>query len=136
MVSVPDEPMITDADMGCRHHWDIAAANGLYSQGVCSLCGETRMFANFIGASQFSTLSREGKPSPMAGQRSCPAWQDIDELCLLYTQGMSIQELADRFGHEKGQVEYVIKASMNRDDVAKARAEHQGGFGNRQAVNQ
>jgi len=31
----------------CVHHWRIESPHGPESEGVCKLCGEKRMFANF-----------------------------------------------------------------------------------------
>ncbi len=32
----------------CAHHFEIAKANGPMSPGKCKLCGEKRMFKNYV----------------------------------------------------------------------------------------
>jgi len=38
---------------GCIHHWEIAAAEGPISVGVCRRCRETREFSNSIPGNYF-----------------------------------------------------------------------------------
>lgn len=44
----------------CPHFWDIEAANGPSSKGVCRLCGETKEFFNALP--DFNPLKRKHNP--------------------------------------------------------------------------
>ena len=44
----------------CSHFWDIEAANGPSSLGICRLCGEKKEFLNAFPA--VNPLKRKGNP--------------------------------------------------------------------------
>jgi hypothetical protein len=48
------------SDDKCPHFWDIEAANGPSSMGVCRFCGETREFLNAFP--DFNPLRRRNSP--------------------------------------------------------------------------
>ena len=53
---------------GCRHHWEIQAATGPTSLGICRNCGETRDFKNCLEGSSWgeAKVSGQDAPSPFA----------------------------------------------------------------------
>lgn len=44
----------------CNHYWDIEAADGPVSRGVCKRCGETREFFNSFP--DFNSLRKPSSP--------------------------------------------------------------------------
>jgi len=48
------------SDDKCPHFWDIEAANGPSSEGVCRFCGEKREFLNSFP--DFNPLRRRNSP--------------------------------------------------------------------------
>ena len=48
-------------ETACKHFWEIEAANGAESRGVCTGCGAVRYFVNYV-ESPNSYLNEDGTP--------------------------------------------------------------------------
>lgn len=63
----------------CLHHWIIAPQRSQYSEGICRICGETRLFDNWIHdndhppAFNTKTPGYKGVTSTVYGKQGRPA---------------------------------------------------------------
>ena len=48
------------SENSCQHFWDIEAANGPSSQGICKFCGKTKEFLNSFP--DFNPMKRKNNP--------------------------------------------------------------------------
>ena len=59
-----------DEEIACKHYWEIQAATGPVSPGVCLTCGETREFKNYVEASTWGADRSANKANAAAAQNS------------------------------------------------------------------
>lgn len=64
----------------CQHHWQIQAADGPTSPGICQLCGEIRDFKNYVETATWgdSRLINRQNPLPAGALMAArdDAWDD------------------------------------------------------------
>ena len=64
------EPSGENEEISCKHYWEIQAATGPVSPGVCLTCGETREFKNYVEASTWGADKSANKTNAAAAQKS------------------------------------------------------------------
>ena len=64
------DPSGKDEEIACKHHWEIQAATGPVSPGVCLTCGEMRDFKNYVEASTWGADRSANKMNAAAAQKS------------------------------------------------------------------
>ncbi len=56
---------VLEGSVVCQHHWQIQAADGPTSPGVCHICGETRDFNNYVETATWGDTRLMNRPDPV-----------------------------------------------------------------------
>lgn len=70
-------PEVQSSGDDCSHFWDIEAANGPQSRGVCKICGKSRIFYNAFP--NFNPLRKKGNSLEIKGLHDAGADKDDDD---------------------------------------------------------
>ena len=64
----------------CCHHWEIQAATGPTSPGICRNCGETREFKNYVEGSSWGEEKTSGQEKPsLSAKIAASTFEDENE---------------------------------------------------------